>query len=83
MRGQHLFGNISKGLSVNSYDRAAIQLTMIRRRKRLPRAIRKHSPQLNVAPRCEATLNPKDARILTISAPDKTLGFGMNVRFGF
>ena len=49
MRGQHLFGNISKGLSVNSYDRAAIQLTMIRRRKRLPRAIRKHSPQLNVA----------------------------------
>src|SRR6266851_6315869 len=34
-------------------------------------------------PRCDATSNPKEARVFTTSAPDTTLGFGMRLRFGF
>src|SRR5258708_20211541 len=34
-------------------------------------------------PRCDATSNPKEPRIFTPSAPDKTLCFGMRLRFGF
>src|SRR5882762_5471628 len=67
MRSKLLFRNVSQRLSVDSKHRAAIQFTMIRNRKGLSHTVRKHPPQLIWLPRCDATLNPNTARILTTS----------------